>query len=119
MKKRKQRSEVESELDLENVDELRTIVADAKAAAAREERPRTSSVGKRPDTKAPNLPKSSGPPPETKPRPNRATQLKESSEASFDSTEFIPPPPVVEDEDKPRKDDEERNQKVRDVLFKQ
>lgn len=116
MKKRKERSEVESELELENGDGLRTIVADAKLAAREEERLRTSSVGKRPATKPPDRPKSQGPPPETKPRPSRATQLKESSEASFDSTEFIPPPPVVEAEDKPRNDDGERNQKVREGL---
>ena len=116
MKKRKERSEVESEVELENGGELRTIVTDAKLAA-REERLRTSSVGKRPATKPPSHPKSQGPPPETKPRPSRATQLKESSEGSFDSTEFIPPPPVVEAEDEPRNDDGERNQKVRDSLF--
>ena len=112
MKKRKERSEVESEVELQNGGELRTIVADAKL-----ERLRTSSVGKRPATKPPSHPKSQGPPPETKARPSRATQLKESSEGSFDSTEFIPPPPVVEAEDKPRNDDGEKNQKVRDSLF--
>lgn len=110
MKKRKERSEVESEVELENGGELRTIVADAKLAA-REERLRTSSVGKKPATKPTSHSKNQGPPPETKARPSRATQLKESSEGSFDSTEFIPPPPVVEAEDKPRNDDGERNQK--------
>ena len=116
MKKRKERSEIENETELGNVDELRTIVADAKAAAAQEEievRLRTTSIGKTAASKPPHRPKSSTAP-ETKPRSSSATQRKVSGQSSFDSSEFIPPPPMLEVED-PTRNDKERNQKVRDT----
>lgn len=110
MKKRKERSEIVSESQLESVDELRTIVADAKAAAAQEEnevRLRKSSAGKATGIKPPSRPKSYVGPP-TKPRADSAIHRKVSGEASFDSAEFIPPPPVLDAEDQPRNGEEKK-----------
>jgi len=106
MQKRKERSEEKTAEELENAGELRSIVADAKAAAAQEEielRRRTSSAGK----KAPQLgapatkprPKSFAGP-ETKPRKDSKAERKSSRGESFDA-EFIPPPPMLESEDQP------------------
>lgn len=107
MQKRKERSEEKSNEELGNAGELRSIVADAKAAAAQEEiefRHRTSSVGKKtiqlgvPATKP--RPKSFAGP-ETKPRKDSKAERKSSRGESFDA-EFIPPPPVLDSEDEPR-----------------
>jgi len=106
MQKRKERSEVKATEDLGNAGELRSIVADAKAAAAQEElefRRRTSSTGKKiitigaPATKP--RPKSFAGP-ETKPRKDSNAERKSSREESF-NTEFIPPPPLLDSEDQP------------------
>ena len=106
MQKRKERSEVKTAGELGNAGELRSIVADAKAAAAQEEiefRRRTSSAGKKiiqigvPATKP--RPKSFAGP-ETKPRKDSNAERKSSRGESFDA-EFIPPPPMLESEDQP------------------
>ena len=106
MKKRKERSEEKTAEQLENAGELRSIVADAKAAAAQEEiefRRRTSSGGKTiihigPPATKPRPKSFAGP--ETKPRKDSKAERKSSRGESFDS-EFIPPPPMLESEDQP------------------
>lgn len=117
MQKRKERSEVKATEELGNAGELRSIVADAKAAAAQEElefRRRTSSTGKKiitigaPATKP--RPKSFAGP-ETKPRKDSEAERKSSGEESF-NTEFIPPPPLLDSEDQPTSG--EANSRVRD-----
>lgn len=106
MQKRKERSEEKSAEELENAGELRSIVADAKAAAVQEEiefRRRTSSAGKKPTQPGP---------PATKPRvksfagpATKPAERKSSEVESFDS-EFIPPPPMLESEDQPTSGEE-------------
>lgn len=109
MQKRKERSE-EKEVP-ENDGELRVIVADAKAAAAKEEtkiRQRTSSTGqksKKPGAPPPKPRPKSFAEPEVKPRKNSQTDQSSPQEMSFD-TEFIPPPPVLDAEDQPTNDEE-------------
>lgn len=121
MQKRKERSE-EKEVP-ENDGELRVIVADAKAAAAKEEteiRQRTSSTGqksKKPGAPPPKPRPKSFAEPEVKPRTNSQTDQSSPQEMSFD-TEFIPPPPVLDAEDQPTNDEEgprERKISVEDV----
>lgn len=118
MKKRKERSEEKTAEELENAGELRSIVADAKAAAAQEEiefRRRTSSAGKKtviqigPPATKPRPKSFAGP--ETKPRKDSKEELKSSQGESFDA-EFIPPPPMLESEDQPTSG--EANQSVSD-----
>ncbi|PFX30566.1 Epidermal growth factor receptor kinase substrate 8 [Stylophora pistillata] len=109
MQKRKERSEEKEEPN--NDGELRIIVADAKAAAAKEEteiRQRTSSTGKK--TNKPGAPPPKPRPksfagPEVRPRTNTKTDQNTQQEASFDS-EFIPPPPVLDAEDQPTSKEE-------------
>ena len=106
MKKRKERSEEKTAEELENAGELRSIVADAKAAAAQEEiefRRRTSSAGKKiiqivPPATKPRPKSFAGP--EPKPRKDSKAERKSSQGESFDA-EFIPPPPMLESEDQP------------------
>lgn len=107
MQKRKERSEEPGEREPENAGELRGIVADAKAVAAKEEtqvRLRTASTGNRTrQLSAPvvkSRPKSIAAP-DTRRGSDDRTERKMSSGASFDE-EFIPPPPLLEDE--PRSD---------------
>lgn len=118
MKKRKERSEEKTAEGLENAGELRSIVADAKAAAAQEEiefRRRTSSAGKKtviqigPPATKPRPKSFAGP--ETKPRKDSKEERKSSQGESFDA-EFIPPPPMLESEDQPTSG--EANQSVSD-----
>ena len=123
MQKRKVRSEEKTSTseEPENAGELRTIVADAKAAAAQEEiesRRRTSSAGKRPvqlGVPAPKPRPKSFAGPEVKPRKDSNTERKSSQGTSFDG-EFIPPPPVLDSEDQPRS--AEGSPKVSDGVFK-
>jgi len=111
MKKRKERSEEKATEELENAGELRSIVADAKAAAAQEEiefRRRTSSAGKKATQLGapPTKPRVKGfARPETKPPKDSEAERKSSEGESFDA-EFIPPPPMLESEDQPTSGEE-------------
>lgn len=115
MKRRKDRSEEIGEKEPENSGELRVIVADAKAAATKEE---TEIIN---GSSAPAV----------KPRPNSfaRTEVKPSADTGKERTssferkgemtrqesfekEFIPPPPVLDSEDQSNTD--ERSSRVCD-----
>lgn len=113
MKRRKERSEEIGEKEPENSGELRVIVANAKAAAAKEEIVNGSS-----EPAQRRSSKLSAPAPAVKPRPNSfaGTEVKPSADTGRERTssygrkaemtrqetfekEFIPPPPVLDSED--------------------
>lgn len=113
MKRRKERSEEIGEKEPENSGELRVIVANAKAAAAKEEIVNGSS-----EPAQRRSSKLSAPAPAVKPRPNSfaGTEVKSSADTGRERTssygrkaemtrqetfekEFIPPPPVLDSED--------------------
>lgn len=115
MKRRKERSEEIGEKEPENSGELRVIVANAKAAAAKEEIEIVNGSSGPAQRKSSKL---SAPAPAVKPRPNSfaGTEVKPSADTGRERTssygrkvemtrqesfekEFIPPPPVLDSED--------------------
>lgn len=128
MKRRKERSEEIGEKEPENSGELRVIVADAKAAATKEE---TEIINGSSAPAQRRSSKHSTPAPAVKPRPNSfaRTEVKPSADTGKERTssyerkgemtrqesfekEFIPPPPVLDSEDQSNTD--ERSSRVCD-----
>ena len=121
MKRRKERSEEIAEKEPENSGELRVIVADAKAAAAKEEIEIVNGSSGPAQRRSSKL---SAPAPAVKPRPNSfagaevnpsadtgrertssyGRKLEMTQQESFEK-EFIPPPPVLDSEDQSNTDE--------------